>query len=105
MMLDEWLLRKLTAHRSAVMEVPSTLNAIDFVGASVLLVNDKPVDVTNFNETLKIDAHSIQRSSTVEDGLSAAAEGEFDLIVGRLNLGGGGGVLRMASQLRAFEKT
>ena len=84
------------------MEVPSTFNAIDFAGASVLLVDDKPVDVANFNEAFHI---SIQRSSTLEDGLSAAAEGEFDLMLGNLNLGGGADILRMFSQLRAFEKT
>ncbi len=105
MMMDEWLLREVTAHRLAVMEVPSTLNAIDFFSANILLVDDNPVDVANFYEALQIDGHSIQRPLTVEDGLSAAAEGEFDLIVGSLNLGGGVDVLRMVSQLRAFEKT
>ena len=105
MMMDEWLLREQTSQQLAVMDAPNTLNAIEFRGASILLVEDKVIDSTNFREALRADAHKIEDVATVEEGLEAAGRGNHDLIVCSLNLGGGVDVLRMVSQLRSLEKT
>jgi two-component system, cell cycle response regulator len=105
MMMDEWLLREQTSQQLAVMDAPNTLNAIEFLGASILLVEDKVIDGANFREALRADAHEIEGVATVEEGLEAAGRGNHDLIVCSLNLGGGVDVLRMVSQLRSLEKT
>jgi two-component system, cell cycle response regulator len=105
MMMDEWLLREQTSQQLTVMEAPNTLDAIEFRGANILLVEDKVIDVANFREALQADEHSIERVPTAEGGLAAAGAGEHDLIVCSLNLGGGVDVLRMVSQLRALERT
>ncbi|MDE0809956.1 MAG: PleD family two-component system response regulator [Alphaproteobacteria bacterium] len=105
MMMDEWLLREQTSQQLAVMDAPNTLNAIEFRGASILLVEDKVIDSTNFREALRADAHTIEDVATVEEGLEAAGRGNHDLIVCSLNLSGGVDVLRMVSQLRSLEKT
>ena len=105
MMMDEWMLREQTSQHLAMIEAPNTLDAIEFRGASILLVEDKVIDVANFREALQADEHDLERVSTVEDGLAAARGGDHDLIVCSLNLGGGVDVLRMVSQLRALEKT
>ena len=105
MMMDEWLLREQTSQQLAVIEAPNTLDAIEFRGANILLVEDKVIDVANFREALHPDGHGIERVSTVEEGLTAATKGNHDLIVCSLNLAGGVDVLRMVSQLRALEKT
>ena len=59
----------------------------------------------NFVEALKPDGHRIQRTTSIEGGITFAGEGNHDLIVCSLNLRGGGDVLRMVSQLRASDKT
>jgi two-component system cell cycle response regulator len=105
MMMDEWLLREQTSQQLAMIEAPNTLDAIEYRGANILLVEDKVIDVANFREALRDDGHHIERTSTVEDGMAAAAADTYDLIVCSLNLGGGVDVLRMVSQLRALEKT
>lgn len=105
MMMDEWLLREQTSQQLAMIEAPNTLDAIEYRGANILLVEDKVIDVANFREALRDDGHRIERISTVEDGMAAAGADTFDLIVCSLNLGGGVDVLRMVSQLRALEKT
>jgi two-component system cell cycle response regulator len=105
MMMDEWLLREQTSQQLAMMDAPNTLNAIEFRGASILLVEDKVIDSANLREALRADAHKIEGVATVEAGLEAAARGNHDLIVCSLNLGGGVDVLRMVSQLRSLKKT
>jgi len=105
MMMDEWLLREQTSQQLAMIEAPNTLDAIEYRGANILLVEDKVIDVANFREALRDDGHRIERASTVEDGMAAAGSEAYDLIVCNLNLGGGVDVLRMVSQLRALEKT
>ncbi len=105
MIMDEWLLREQTSRQLAMIEAPATLDAIEFRGARVLLVEDKVIDVANSRESLQADGHVIERSATIEDGLAAATSGQHDLIVCSFNLAGGVDVLRMVSQLRALEKT
>jgi two-component system cell cycle response regulator len=105
MMMDEWLLREQTSQQLAMIEAPKTLNAIEFRGARILLVEDKMIDVANFREALQGDGHIVERVATIADGMTAAGAGNHDLIVCSLNLGGGVDVLRMVSQLRALEKT
>lgn len=105
MMMDEWLLREQTSQQLAMIEAPNSLDAIEYRGANILLVEDKVIDVANFREALRGDNHRIERVSTVEDGMVAADADPYDLIVCSLNLGGGVDVLRMVSQLRALEKT
>jgi len=48
MMMDEWLLREQTSQQLAMIEAPNTLDAIEYRGANILLVEDKVIDLANF---------------------------------------------------------
>ncbi len=104
MTMDEWRVREHTSDELGVLDQDRSELAESAGDAEILVVEDNSVDGNKILETLTSEGHEVEMTATIADGLRAALQTDFDLIVGSLTLMQEDG-LRLCSSVRSHERT
>ena len=104
MTMDEWRVRENTSDELGVLGHDRSELAESAGDAQILVVEDSSVDGNKIHATLTSEGHRVEMAETVAEGLQAALQTDFDLIVGSLTLVQEDG-LRLCSSVRSHERT
>ena len=104
MMMDEWRMRENTSGEFGVLSSSCSEYEESVDHARILVVEDSPVDQKKIAETLSDITDGINATSTIKDGLAAALEADYELVIASLTMLEDDG-LRLCSQLRSHDKT
>lgn len=103
MALDEWRLRENAANQFGVVSESGNLMSEPVQGARVLVVEDKEYEKEKIVSTLSADLNIVFGVGSGIEGMSIAAQHDFDVILVSLNLKQEDG-LRLCSHFRSNER-
>ncbi|MCB9957760.1 MAG: PleD family two-component system response regulator [Rhodospirillaceae bacterium] len=104
MMMDEWRMRQNTSGELGVLS-SETVEADETAdGATILVVEDSPIDLERVTQTLSEGGDTVMTADTIKVGLDRAMTDDPELIIVSLTLLQEDG-LRLCSQLRSHEQT
>ncbi len=104
MIIDEWQIRENTATHLGAMGEDRTMMAESVENASVLIVEDNPMEADKMSETLKKDNDKVVSAGYGELAMQEAKQQDFDLIVLSLNMRDED-ALRLCSFFKSNEKS
>lgn len=105
MLTDEWRMREKTSNQLGALQENQTMFAVDTTGACVLVIEDNQVDWIKISETLERESATVLHALDADHAMEEAQNSEkLDLVIANMDLKSGD-ILRLASRLRAIDKT
>lgn len=105
MLTDEWRMREQTSNQLGALQENQSMFAVETKAARILVIEDNQVDWIKISETLELESATILHALDAERAMEEAQNSDkLDLVIANMDLKTGD-ILRLASRLRAIDKT